>query len=79
MYRLRGSVKVEVSNIGAGAVSSHLEPLGIALVEELLIRQEPEGGRAAKRARTDTPVSKDVNNWIELSRWALLRSFKLLL
>ena len=41
---------------------------GIALLEEQLIIHEPAEGRAGKRSRTDTQVSKDVAHWIELSR-----------
>ncbi|WAQ95922.1 PRKDC-like protein [Mya arenaria] len=59
LYKLRSSLKVEMSSIGSSALASHLEPLGIALVEELLITQEPIEPRM---------VSKDVEIWIELSR-----------
>ncbi|XP_052761107.1 DNA-dependent protein kinase catalytic subunit-like isoform X2 [Mya arenaria] len=68
LYKLRSSLKVEMSSIGSSALASHLEPLGIALVEELLITQEPVEPRAAKRGKMEAPISKDVENWIELSR-----------
>ncbi|XP_052262779.1 DNA-dependent protein kinase catalytic subunit-like isoform X1 [Dreissena polymorpha] len=68
LYKLRHVLKVEVSNVGSSAGFSHLESLGIALLEEQLILHEPAEPRAAKRGKMDTPVSKDVNHWIELSR-----------
>lgn len=68
LYKLRSQLKVDASNVGSSAVFSKLQSLGIAVLEEQLILHEPADPRAAKRGRMDTPISKDVTQWIELAR-----------
>ena len=78
LYKLRSQLKVEdVTNIGGGSIFSKLQPLGIVVLEEQLIIQDPAADkRAAKKGRFETPVSDDISHWIELSR--LMRYFFIL-
>ncbi|KAK3580733.1 hypothetical protein CHS0354_005741 [Potamilus streckersoni] len=68
LYSLRTQLKVDVASVGACALFSKLQPLGIAVLEEQLIQQEPDDTRPVKRIKMDTTVSKDVAHWIELAR-----------
>ncbi|KAL3877683.1 hypothetical protein ACJMK2_035352, partial [Sinanodonta woodiana] len=68
LYSLRTQLKVDVASVGACALFSKLQPLGIAVLEEQLILPESDDARPVKRSRMDTTVSKDIPHWIELAR-----------
>ncbi|XP_064600499.1 DNA-dependent protein kinase catalytic subunit-like [Liolophura sinensis] len=70
-HHLQKKLFIDPGSVGTCTITSHLQPLGIVVLEGQLLSQdndEPRSNKRAKLASSSTSVSQDVSMWLELAR-----------